>query len=445
MDFLILLLLTVINGVLAMSELAILSARRARLQQKAEEGSKSAKIALELTNNPNRFLSTVQIGITLIGILAGVFGGATVAGDIALQLAKIDFLRPYADALGFVFVVLLTTYLSLVVGELVPKRLAIQNPERIAMLVAPSMHYLSLLTYPLVWLLSLSTEAILKLLGIKDDGQSAVTEEEIHVMLREGAESGVFHKSEQDMIAGVFRLGDLKAEALMTPRTGMFWFEITDTPDKILEKVEQSDYSRFPVCEGGLDHVIGIISAKDLLRQALSGQPIDLRANLLSAQFIPETAAAGDVLEVLRGHESQLALVIGEYGNVEGVITINDILEAIVGALDDEPEAVQRADGSWLVDGLISVEEFKDLVDLKDELPGEDEKLFQTLAGFIMTHQGKVPVVADTFEWQSFRFEVVDMDGRRVDKVLVQRIAPVTDSKLATGETKPINEDATQT
>ncbi|MDX1990833.1 MAG: hemolysin family protein [bacterium] len=442
MEFVIILFLILLNGVLAMSEIAIVSSRKVRLQQQAEEGKASAQTALDLANNPNRFLSTVQIGISLIGVLQGAFAGTALADDVASVIGRVEPLRPYSQQIGFTLIVLVTTYLSLIFGELVPKRLGIQSPESVARMVAVPMRTLSRLTYPLVWLLSISTELVLRLLGAKESQEAHVTEEEINVMLAQGAEAGFFEKAEQEMVASVFRLGDLRASALMTPRTDMFYFEVGEAKESIQAKLEQSDYSRFPVCEGGLDHVLGIISTKDLLRQLLSGQPIDLRAYLMPVPFIPETATGADVLEALRGQESQLALVIGEYGSVEGVVTVNDILEAIVGTLDDEPEAVQRADGSWLVDGMIPVEEFKDLVEIKDDLPGEDENLFQTLAGFIMAQQGKVPRVSDHFEWNGFYFEVVDMDGNRVDKVLVQHRPKEPDEKYRTGEIRPIRDDA---
>lgn len=410
--------LTVLNGLLAMSELAVVSARRARLQAEVEMGSKTARTALELSENPNRFLSTVQIGISLIGILAGAFGGATVADDLSRQLGKIDFLAPYSDVLGFGLIVLLTTYLSLVVGELVPKRLAMVNPERAASLVAPVMQVMSRLAYPLVWFLSLSTDVVLRLLGIDASETSQVSEEEINIMLGEGEEAGVFKAAERRMVEGVFRLDDLRVDALMTPRTEMLWLNIHASQDELSARIADGYHTRYPVCDGEPDQLLGIVRTKDILRLTLAGSPLALSSIVRQVVEVPYSLPASDLLEVFRGKEDHFAVVIGEHGGVDGVITMNDLVEAVMGDID-EPDYVQRDDGSWLIDGLIPIEEVKDLLDIK-EMP--DETDYQTLGGFVIYKLGRVPQAADRFEWQGLRFEVIDMDGHRVDKVLVSRV-----------------------
>jgi putative hemolysin len=417
-EIVIIFFLTVLNGLLAMSELAVVSTRRARLQAQIEMGSKTARTALELSENPNRFLSTVQIGISLIGILAGAFGGATVADDLSRQLEKIDFLTPYSDIFGFVLIVLLTTYLSLVIGELVPKRLAMVNPERVASLVAPVMRVMSLLAYPLVWFLSLSTEAVLRLLGVDASETPPVSEEEINIMLGEGEEAGVFEAAERRMVEGVFRLNDLRVDALMTPRTEMLWLDIQASHDELATRIADGYHTRYPICDGQPDHLLGIVRTKDILRLALTGSPLKLEPIVRRVVEVPYNLPASDLLEVFRGKEDHFAVVIGEHGGVDGVITMNDLVEAVMGDID-EPDYVQRDDGSWLIDGLMPVEEVKDLLDIK-AMP--DESDYQTLGGFVIYQLGRVPQAADRFEWQGLWFEVIDMDGHRVDKVLVSRM-----------------------
>lgn len=420
MELLVIFLLTVLNGMLAMSEIAVVSARRARLQQQVEDGHASARTALELAESPNRFLATVQIGITLIGILAGAFGGATVANDLADQIAHVEALRPYSQALGVLGIVLATTYLSLVVGELVPKRLGMRSPERIAMLVAPFMKRLSVIAHPLVWLLSISTDGVLRLLGVKPSDEPPVTEEEINVMIEEGLRAGVFDKAELEMVEGIFRLDDMRAEALMIPRTEMVWLDADDTADDIRAKVEQDYFSQYPVCEGDPDTVLGIVHAKDLLRRSLANEPIHLRELVQPALFVPESTPTSTILQQFKASQNSFAFIIGEHGGVEGLMTVTDVLESIVGEFT-EPEAVRREDGSWLVDGAMAIEEFMDLLDIK-ELPHEEDNLYHTVAGFILAHLGRIPTAAEHFVWGDWHFEVVDMDGKRIDKVLVRAV-----------------------
>lgn len=421
MEILIIFLLTVLNGVLAMSEIAVVSARKARLQQQADDGNASAVTALEMAENPNRFLSTVQIGITLIGIIAGTLGGATVADDVAAFYAQVDFLEPYSGVLGAASIIALTTYLSLVVGELVPKRLGIQNPERVAMLVSPTMQRLSVLTSPLVWFLSLSTEGVLRLLGVRDSDEASITEEEIQVLMEEGLRSGVFAQIEHEVVAGVFRFDELHVSALMTPRVEITWININDDLDAVRETIAEHAYSRYPLCDGTPDKVIGILFAKDLLLHCLDNSPIELSKIARRPMFIPESLPAARALDRLRGKDDPMAIVIGEHGGTEGILTINDLVEAVMGDID-EPDVIRREDGSLLIDGLMPIEEFKAILDIK-ELPQEEDRVYQTLAGFIVTMLGDIPSVAEHFTWGGYSFEVLDMDGKRIDKVMVSPVS----------------------
>jgi putative hemolysin len=427
MEILIIVLLTLFNGVLAMSEAAILAARKTRLQQLADEGDQRAKITLAMAQDPNRFLSTVQIGITLVGILAGAFGGATVAESIARQLETIPALVPYSVTIGVLVVVLFTTYLSLVIGELVPKRLALQNPERIAMMVAPWMARVSGLTGPFVRLLGISTDFVLRLTGVQASGDPPISEEEIRVLIRQGVQAGVFEQAEENMVAGVFKLVDRRINMMMTPRTEIEWLDLNDALEVNRQIVMNSPHSRFPVGRGSLDNLQGIVRAKELLNRSLSGQEFDLMSILREPLVIPETAAASHALELFKQSNTHIALVLGEHGGIEGLITMNNLIEEIIGSVD-EPEGVQREDGSWLFDGLMAVDEFKEMVGVK-ALPEEEEGHYQTLGGFVMAQLGHIPKAADHFEWEGLRFEVMDMDGMRVDKVLVAKSeAPPDDS-----------------
>ncbi|MHB0877219.1 MAG: hemolysin family protein [Anaerolineae bacterium] len=421
------LILIVINGVFAMAEIAVVSARRGRLQQLADHGNHGARTALELANDPNQFLSTIQIGITLIGVLTGALSGATIADDVGSLVALIGPLAPYSQVIGLVLTVLVTTYLSLVIGELVPKRLALDRADRLAVSVAPSMRSLARLAAPAVWLLSASTDVVMHALGIRDYAQPPVTEEEIQVLVDQGTVAGVFEEAERDMVERVFRLGDRSVGSLMRPRTELEWIDIETSPEHILGILRESNYSRFPVGRGSIDEIIGIVQVKDLLGQCVAGEPLDIQGNLIEPLFVPESMRVLQVLEQFRQVGQQLALVVDEYGLIEGLVTLNDVLEAIVGEIpqhdeEEEPLATQRDDGSWLMDGLLPVVELKDLLDVEEELPGEGE--FQTLGGFVTSWLGRIPSVADHFEWGGLRFEIVDMDGHRVDKVLVSMSPP---------------------
>lgn len=422
LEILTILVLLVANGIFAMAEIAIVSARKARLQQLANEGSAQARAALELAANPNQFLATTQIGITLVGILAGAFGGATIAEDIGAYLDTIPFLAPYGEALGISIVVLGLTYFSLIIGELVPKRLALNNAEQIASTVAAPMRTLSIITSPIVWLLSISTDAALRLLRIKPSNEPSVTEEEIRVMIKHGTQIGIFEAVEQDMIEGVLHLDERRVNAVMTPRPQIVWVDIYDTPEDIQQKIIGAPHSCFPVAEDNVDNVLGIVYTKDLLIQNLTGQPLDLKTLLRPPLFVPESLSVLKVLELFKQERVHIALITDEYGGIEGIVTPGDILESIVGdipAFDSlaEPEVVQRDDGSWLVDGLLAIDEFKEIFNL-ETLP-EEEGIYHTLAGFVISQVGNIPVIGQKFKWNNLQFEVVDMDGRRVDKVLV--------------------------
>lgn len=427
-EILIILLLVTANGLFAMSEIATVSARKARLQQMANKGDKRAQVALELANSPNRFLSTVQIGITLIGILAGAFGGATLAAKLVVVLREIPVVAPYSQALSLGIVVLIITYLSLVIGELVPKRIGLHSPERIATAVSQPLSLLSVITAPIVHLLSASTELILKLLNVQpSEEEPEATEEEIKILLQQGTEAGAFEEVEQDIVERVFRLGDRRVSTLMTPRPDVVWLDLEDSMEVNRQTLTTATYSRFPVCRDGLDNMLGIVHVNDLLNQSLAGQPIDLTRELRQALYIPESTHALKVLELFKQSSTHIALVVDEYGVIQGLVTLTDILEAIVGDLPvdetEEPQIIQREDGSWLLDGMLSIDGFKELLDIEDEeLPGEDRGNFHTLGGFVVMHLGHIPVSADHFEWKNFRFEVMDMDGNRVDKVLVMPV-----------------------
>ncbi|NET38794.1 MAG: HlyC/CorC family transporter [Cyanothece sp. SIO1E1] len=423
-EILFILLLILANGLFAMSEIAVLSARKTRLEHLANRGDVRAKAALELSNSPNRFLSTVQIGITLVGILAGAFGGATLAEKLEAYLGMLPFVASYSVPMSLILVVLCITYLSLVVGELVPKRLALNAPEQIATNVAIPMRLLAAITSPVVNLLSHSTELGLKLFGVGPSAsEPLVTEDEIKVLLQQGTEAGTFAAAEQDMVERVFRLDDQPLSALMTPRPDIVWLDLNDSAQENNHKIIQSKLTRFPVCQDTLDNVLGLVHVNDLLTQSLTGESIDLAVSLRQPLFVPETTRALKILEMFKQCKTSIALTVDEYGVIQGLVTLHDILEAIIGDLPsvDQPEespAVQREDGSWLLDGMLSVERFKELFDM-EELPGEAMGNYQTLGGFVITYLGRIPNAADHFEWKRLRFEVMDMDGNRVDKVLV--------------------------
>jgi putative hemolysin len=404
------------------------AARKVRLQQWAEEGNKRAKVALELVNEPTQFLSTVQVGITLVGIFAGAFGGATIAEKLEAYFSTIPVLANYSQVLSVAIVVIAITYFSLIIGELVPKRIALTNPERIASLIAGPMQLLSKVAAPVVYLISASTDLVVRLLGVSASDEPGMTEDEIKVLIEQGTQEGIFEESEQDMIEGVLRLGERPAGILMTPRTQIVWIDLDDPPEQVKQEVIARRHSIYPVGRDNLDNLLGIVHAKDLLAQLLSGQPFDLRPLLLQPLFVPEKLLALQVLDQLKQKGAKAAFVVDEYGSIEGMITHDDFLEDIVGDLApsegaDELRAFRRPDGSWLLDGLLHIDELKEVLEL-DELPEEDEGYYQTLGGFVIHQMGTIPTAGEWFEWDSYRFEIVDMDGRRVDKVLAAPIKP---------------------
>lgn len=425
-EMLLILVLIVANGIFSGSEIAVVSARKVRLEQLASRGNTKAKAALKLANAPNDFLSTVQIGITLIGILSGAVAGATLAERLALFLSKIPSLQPYSEGISVSIVVGVITYLSLVIGELVPKRIALNNPEQIACSVAKPMRALSRLTTPFVHLLGISTEMVLKALAIKDSDEPTITEEEIRVMIRQGAESGIFEKSEQAMVERVFRLGDRSVKSLMTPRTEIVWLDVELPVADNIQEVIDSAYSRFPVKRGDSEQCLGFVRGSSLLAARLSNQDVNLESLLQPPLYIGESTRALKVLEQFQLTGMHAALVIDEYGGIEGLVTLNDLMEAIVGELPsaedhEEPMIMQREDGSWLLDGLLAIDDLKALFwsESSFEVPTDN---YYTLGGFVIHSLGYIPHMGDSFEWEGLRFEIMDMDGTRVDKVLVTKI-----------------------
>jgi putative hemolysin len=432
----------ILNGILAMSEIAVVSARRARLRQAAETGSERARAALELATDPTQFLATIQIGITLIGIVAGAFGEATLARVIASTLSAVPALMPYAHAISITVVVLGVTYISLVVGELVPKRLALNNPERVAAFVAGPMQTFSAIARPVVWLLSVSTDAVVRLLGITPSGEPDVTSEEIETLVEHGTELGVFEKSERDMIESVLRLDEWRVDAFMTPRTQIMWIDVEDPEEEIRATLLDAKHSRFPVMEGNPDNAIGMLYTKDLVVRHLKGEPLDIQASLRPVLFVPESMSTLRVLEIFKQEGKHIALVTDEYGSVEGMVTDMDILEAIVGEIPaegepEEPKAQLREDGTWLVDGLLHVNRLWEVLDLEAEM--EDVyRGYQTVSGFVMTELDGIPNEGEHFEFHGQQFEIMDMDGHRVDKVLVTpRQQRSSEREPQTGDPEP--------
>ena len=433
-EILIILLLITINGLFSLSEIAVLSARKTRLAQHAENGSAGARTALALLEKPNRFLSTVQIGITLIGILSGALGGAALSDPLAAWIARVPWLAPYSSQLAVTLVVLAITYLSLVLGELVPKRLALSNPERYATAFSGLMNFLSRLAGPVVSLLSASTEIVLRVLPNRTSQEPPVTEEEIRGLMEQGTRVGVFEQAETSMVEGVFRLGGRLSAALVTPRRLVEWINLDDDYQDNVAKVIASPHSYFPVAQGDLDNIIGIVSAKDVLACHADAPP-DLRLLAKPALFVPENTTALRLLELLRNAVGNRAMVIDEYGGLLGMVTLYDLMEAIIGEVSPQGGPVQhlanrREDGSWLVDGSMPVDQFKDLLDL-NELPEEERVGYQTVAGFMLAQIGSIPRPGDYFEYQDYHFEVVDMDELRVDKILVAKTNPVDQTDQA--------------
>ena len=419
----IVLLLIIANGLFAMTEIAVVSSRKARLQQQAKEGRRGAKLALQLANDSEDFLATVQIGITLIGILAGVFGGQNIAVQLAPLLDGLPLIGPYSESVSLGIVVVLITYLSLVIGELVPKQIGLSNPERFASLMAQPMLVLSRLTLPLVRFLSFSTGLVIRLLRVQPTEEPPVTVEELQILVQQGAESGVINPLNEEMVEQVFRLSDQRVNALMTDRTDIVWLDLNDSIEVNREKIVGAGHSRYPVTRGGADNILGIAFVKDLLAQSLSEEPIDLEKAIQPALFVPEGLPVLELLERFKEAHAQIAFVLDEHGGLEGLLTFNDLLESIVGDVPEihdptDPTATKREDGTWLVDGKMLIDDFKVLFNI-EAMPEEERNYYHTLGGFVMIYLGRIPQAGDKFEWDGFGFEVMDMDWRRVDKVLL--------------------------
>ncbi len=436
MEIIFLVALIVLNGVFAMSEIALVTARRARLARLAEDGDGAAAVAIKLGEDPTRFLSTIQIGITSIGVLNGIVGEAALAGPLADWLQGLGVEQRVSEIGSTVLVVVVITYVSIVVGELVPKRIGQIDPEGIARLVARPMNVLAIASRPFVYLLAGSTALLLRILGQRESTGPSVTEEEIHAMLVEGSEAGVIEKSEHDMVRNVFRLDDRQIGSLMVPRADIVSLDLERPLAENLERVASSSYSSFPVCRGGLDDILGIASAKKLFNQSLRGEAIDLTTELQPAVYVPESLTGMELLDQFRASGTYIVFVIDEYGEIQGMVTLHDVIESVTGEFlphdTEEAWAVQREDGSWLLDGLIPIVELKDRLGIRT-VPEEDKGRYHTLSGMVMWLLGRVPNTGDIATWESWRFEVVDLDGKRIDKVLATALPAAADERANAG------------
>jgi putative hemolysin len=430
MDIALLFALILLNGVFAMSEIAIVSSRKARLIGLADDGNRGAQAAVRLHEDPSNFFSTIQVGITSIGILSGAMGETALADPLAVWLSGFPLIEPYARTIALSIVVVGITYCSVVVGELVPKRLALLAPESIASLISRPMVLLALIARPLVVVLSVSSNTLLRLVGARRTEEPPITDEEINVLMGQGAEAGVFHQSEQQIVSNVLRLDEQRVGAIMTPRKDIFAVDLDDPEEEIRARIADSPYSRVLVCRDGVEHVLGVLQTGSLLKRSLAGITIDrasIEALLTPPLYVPDTVSTAQLLENFRRTRKHLALLVDEYGDLQGLVTVNDVLAAIVGDISVEDineaqEIVQREDGSWLVDGSTSISKLKSVVGLDEELPGEESGGFHTVGGFVLHVLGRIPVPADYFEMPGLRIEVMDMDRNRIDKVLVQQI-----------------------
>jgi putative hemolysin len=422
LETVIILLLILLNGVFAMSELALVSARRARLAVLERKGVAGAGLARRLADDPQRFLPTVQVGVTLVSVFTGVFGGARIAGDLAYWLAKIPAIAPAADSLSLTIVVVVTTYLTLVLGELVPKQLALRRPEQLAARLAGPIAWTSRIAAPIVWVLGISSAFVLRLFGLHRAARQMVTEEELRALVAEGAQAGVLETEERDMIERVLRLADKPVRAIMTPRTELVWIDRSDPHDEVVQTLKAASHSRFVVCDGSVDNVVGVVQAKDLLDRLLDGNDLSVAATLRQAMVVPDTVTALDALERLKSDPLGMALVLDEYGSLEGVVTAADVLEAIVGEPTDvaqQPgDGSAAGEGALVFDGLMPVDEAKARLQLPD-LPAEGT--YHTLAGLLLALLRRVPRAGDRIVFAGWRFEVLEMDGRRVAKLRASR------------------------
>ncbi len=424
MEIFIILILILLNGIFAMAEIALVSSRKSRLEQMASKGSTGAMTALELLKDPEQFLSTVQIGITLIGIFAGAYGGTALAGDLTPLLERIDWLRPYAPQVAFALIVTFITYLSLVIGELVPKTIAMTYAESITVAMAPIMKILSKITYPFVVLLSFSTKILLKVLFIKERGEDSVSEEELKYLIAQGSESGVLEQKESDIMSSVFSMADKSAYSVMIPRKDVVWLNTERSNEENLKTIVESPYSKFPLCRGSIDDVVGTIAVRNILQwiKAEDSRPLEEFAQ--EPVFIHESTSALTIIDIFKSKRSYIGYVTNEYGVVEGIVTLHDLVEHLVGDLPEigeEAEIIEREDGSWLIDGATKIEEVFHLLGI-DDMPGYDEEEYTTLGGFIMYFLKRIPQSGEHFTVKRFRFEIVDTDQARIDKVLVARV-----------------------
>jgi putative hemolysin len=422
-----------------MSEIAVVSSRKARLQRLADNDSPGAKSALALSNEPSIFLSTVQVGITTVGILSGAIGETALADPLTEWLSGFVLLEPYARGIAMTTVVVGLTYFSVVIGELVPKQLGLLAPEKTASLIAPPMNMLARITRPAVWLLSASSNFLLRILGAKRQEEPPVTDEEIKVLMEQGSEAGVFHESEQAIVSNVLRLDEQRIGAIMTHRNDIYVLDLVDPEDEVRRHIAECPYTRAVVCRDGLDHIVGILRTADLLKDALSGKPLEIERSLRPPLYVPEGVSTTHLLENFRKARQQCALIVDEYGELQGLVTLTDVLTSIVGDLPtsdihEELDIVIRNDGSWLIDGSVTIERMKSVLDIEATLPGEEENAFNTLGGFVMYVLGHIPKVTDSFETVGYRFEVMDMDKNRVDKVLVSLVMPASQDVMRSGQ-----------
>ena len=431
MEILLLFVLIIINGLFAMSEIALVTAKRSRLSRLAEDGEKAAAVAMKLGQEPSRFLSTIQIGITSIGILNGIVGEGALASPLASRLQSFGMDPEISHIISTVLVVLSITYVTIVIGELVPKRLGLFNPEGIACLVARPMLTLAMITRPFGRLLTASTDAILRLMGKNSQIMPGVTEEEIHAMLEEGSEAGVIEQHEHEMVRNVFRLDDRQLGSLMVPRADIISLDVSRPLEENISRVTESEHSRFPVCNGGLQSLLGVVNAKQLLSKTLKGGLTEFTSQLQPCVYVPETITGMELLDHFRTSGSQMVFVVDEYGEIQGLVTLQDMLEAVTGEFVprnlEDSWAIQRQDGSWLLDGLIPVPELKDTLELKC-VPEEDKGLYHTLSGLMMWLLGRMPRTGDIMTWESWTLEIVDLDGQRIDKVLASKLSDVPKS-----------------
>ena len=433
MELALLFVLILINGLFAMSEMSLISSGKARLQKLVDEKRAGAKAALKLHHEPSYFLSTVQVGITSVGILSGALGEDILSEPLKQQLSKLPLLAAHADNIALTITVVLITYFSVVMGELVPKRLALLNPERIALIVARPMKILATISSPLVWLLSASSNLLLWLMRAQKSTQTPITNEEIKILMDMGSEAGVFHASESHLVANVLQLDEQRVGAVMTPRKAIYSIDMNHDHHEINTMIAYCPYARVIVCDGGLDNILGILNRSDLLKSLMAAEAFNLVSLLRPPLYVPDSSTLTHLLEFFKEDRGDFALIANEYGELEGLVTMSDVLKAIVGEIphtetDFDPDVVQREDGSWLIDGSLSISRLKSVIGLNGQFPGETENSFNTVGGFILFVMEKIPRVADNFTFENWYFEVMDIDGIRIDKVFV---ANITNNNMA--------------